>query len=146
MAISALTSSIASAFGIALSEVNLAVSISAAVFFPAFIVSTLLYNVTSLKNVLSVASGLMLIGAWIRVFSMLNNNFWWIVVGQSIIAAAGPMVTSSISIIANLWFADNERSTATSIMSLSNPIGSFSSLFIQGIYSAVTIKKIKNLD
>lgn len=72
----------------------------------------------------------MISGAWLRNLAQVNDNFWWVVFGQAVVASSGPMVTSSISIIANNWFSDQERATATSIMSLSNPFGSFSSFVI----------------
>lgn len=66
IAVSALTSNLAVAFGVPLSEVDFAVSISAAMYFPAFIVSTLLYNRFESKTVLSIACGVMFVGAWTR--------------------------------------------------------------------------------
>jgi predicted MFS family arabinose efflux permease len=131
VAISALTAHIALAFDVPLYEVNLAVSCSAAIFLPAFILSIQLYNkLHNVKTVLSISAVLMLIGAWVRMLSKISGQFWWIVIGQSIIAIAGPFLISAISIISNLWFADNERATATSLMSLSNPLGSFCSFLI----------------
>jgi len=128
--ISALTKQISDAFETPQYEVNLAVSCSAAVFLPAFIVSTLLFNRFESRTVLSIAATIMICGAWIRSVAQINDNFWWVVVGQAVIASSGPMVTSSISIIANNWFSDKERALATSIMSLSNPFGSFMSFVI----------------
>jgi MFS family permease len=66
---------------------------------------------------------------------MLNNQFWWIVIGQVIIQCGSPMTTGAISIIANLWFGDKERGRATSFMALSSPFGSFCSFLMQAFYS-----------
>lgn len=104
--ISALTSEIATAYDVPLSEVDLAVSISAALFLPAFIVSTLLYNRYESKTVLSISAVVMFIGAWVRLITKMSDNFWWVVIGQGIIACVGPFVNSAISIIVNNWFAD----------------------------------------
>ena len=145
VAISAVTTQIHNAFGISLFEVNLAVSCSAAVFLPAFIVSTMLFNRYESRTVLSISAVIMFVGAWVRLVALPTGNFWWVVFGQAVIASAGPMVTSSISIIANNWFSDRERATATSIMSLSNPFGSFSSFVIQGIFSAILTQKTDGL-
>ena len=49
-----------------------------------------------------------------------------------------------MSIIANYWFADNERARATSLMMISNPLGLFMSFFIQFIYSEIMQHKVKN--
>ena len=100
VAISALTAHIALAFDVPLYEVNLAVSCSAAIFLPAFILSIQLYNkLHNVKTVLSISAVLMLIGAWVRMLSKISGQFWWIVIGQSIIAIAGPFLISAISII-----------------------------------------------
>lgn len=143
IAVSALTTQLSDAFGVPLTEVDLAVSISAAAYFPAFIVSTLLYNRLECRTVLIIASLTMIIGGWTRSLAAISNNFWWIVIGQGIIACSGPMVTCAISIIANNWFGDGERALATAIMSLSNPLGSFLSFVIQGIFSAVVTSNTK---
>lgn len=45
------------------------------------------------------------------------------------------MTTGAISIIANMWFGDNERGRATSIMALSSPFGMFCSFLMSGFYS-----------
>lgn len=88
-----------------------------------------------MRSVLIVAVVLLFVGAWIRLVAMVNNQFWWIVVGQIIISFGAPMTTGAISIIANLWFGDNERGRATSIMALSSPFGMFCSFLIQAFYS-----------
>lgn len=64
-----------------------------------------------------------------------NDQFWWIVIGQTICGLSSPLSTGAISIIANLWFGDQERGKATSIMTASNPLGIFISFGIQAIYS-----------
>ena len=64
--ISALTKQISDAFETPQYEVNLAVSCSAAVFLPAFIVSTLLFNRFESRTVLSIAAAIMICGAWVR--------------------------------------------------------------------------------
>lgn len=123
------------AFNCSIFEVNFASSCGTAVFLPAFIFTVWLYNSCSLKTVLIIASLLLFFGAWMRMLAMLNNNFFWIVIGQCIIQANGPMTTGAISIIANFWFGDKERGRATSIMALSTPFGMLVSFFIQAFYS-----------
>ena len=105
--ISSLTEDVKFAFDISITEVNLAISCSAAIFLPAFVVSTLMYNRYECRTMIFIAGVIMFVGAWTRLIAGVNNNFWWVVVGQVIIASSGPMVTSSISIIANNWFADD---------------------------------------
>jgi nitrate/nitrite transporter NarK len=97
------------------------------------------------RTVMAIGAGLMIVGAWTRSLAMLDNNYWWVVIGQLIIACAGPTISSPISIIANNWFGDHERAKATSLMSLSNPLGSLVSFIIQAVYIAITEEKTKNL-
>ena len=104
--ISSLTEDVKFAFDISMTEVNLAISCSAAIFLPAFVVSTLLYNRYECRTMVVAAGFVMFVGGWTRMIAAVNNNFWWVIVGQLIIASSGPMVTSSISIIANNWFPD----------------------------------------
>ena len=66
-----------------------------------------------------------------RMISAVTGNFWWIVAGQTIIGVSSPITTGGVSIIANYWFADNERAKATSLMMVSNPIGIFISFGVQ---------------
>lgn len=74
VAISALTANIAEAFEVPLYEVNLAVSCSAAIFLPAFILSIQLYNrIHNIKTVLTISAVLMLIGAWVRMLSKISG-------------------------------------------------------------------------
>jgi predicted MFS family arabinose efflux permease len=66
---------------------------------------------------------MILIGAWTRMLTAITGNFWYIIIGQTIIGVSSPITTGGVSIIANYWFADNERARATSLMMVSNPIG-----------------------
>jgi predicted MFS family arabinose efflux permease len=139
------TSSIANAFNQQYWVINLSVSISAAVYVPTFIGSTYLFNMLECRTVMAIGAGLMLVGAWTRSLAMLDDNYWWVVIGQLIIACAGPTLQSPISTIANNWFGDHERAKATSLMSLSSPLGSLLGFIIQAIYIAITEEKTKNL-
>jgi predicted MFS family arabinose efflux permease len=94
-------------------------------FLPAFIVATQMYNSWSLRTVLLICSFVILIGAWMRVMLAFTGNFWWLIAGQTVIGISNPITTGGVSIIANFWFADNERGIATSLMMVSNPLGFF---------------------
>lgn len=102
---------------------------------PSFIAATQLYNVLTLRKVLLICSIMVLIGAWIRLLTKPFDNMWWLIAGQTIIGISSPLTTGGVSIIANYWFADNERARATSLMMASNPFGIFVSFLIQSIYS-----------
>lgn len=143
--LAAVDASVAEAFGTSLAVTDLAVSISSLVFMPMFIVSTLLFYKYECRTVLQMACVVMFIGAWIRVFAAINDAFWWVILGQGILACAGPALTSAISVIASTWFAESEAGIATSLMSLANPLGALVSLTIQGIWSHKVTEKISGM-
>ena len=111
-------------------------STSAMLFLPAFIVATQMYNSWSLRTVLLICSFVILIGAWMRVMLAFTGNFWWLIAGQTVIGISNPITTGGVSIIANYWFADNERARATSLMMVSNPIGILLSFGTQAYISS----------
>lgn len=131
------------AYNIGTFESNMANSTSALLFLPAFIVATQMYNNMSLRKVLLICSFMILIGAWMRMISAVTGNFWWIIAGQTIIGVSSPITTGGVSIIANYWFADNERARATSIMMVSNPIGIFISFGVQAYIGHKTSVQVK---
>ena len=56
--------------------INLCNSSSAALFLPSFIFATKLYNVMSMRKCLLICSLMIFFGAWIRVLSWSDTNFW----------------------------------------------------------------------
>ncbi len=84
----------------------------------------------TLRRVLLICSIMIVIGAWMRLLSAPFNDMWWLVAGQALIGVSSPITTCGVSVIANYWFADNERGRATSLMMISNPLGIFTSLLI----------------
>lgn len=121
-------------------EATLATSIGLAVFMPAYLLSAYLYNNTSLWFVQFLAALVTLVGGWIRLVAIFdNNNFWWVVIGQGIVAVGSPLCVGGISIIANQWFGDEERAKATALMTISNPIGLFTGFaFAMGFSTYIT--------
>ena len=79
--ISAFQTKLTSAFSCSLFEINFASSCGSAIFVPAFFFTVWLYNTVSMRSVLIIAVVLLFVGAWIRLVAMVNNQFWWIVVG-----------------------------------------------------------------
>ena len=110
--------------------VTLANTSSALLFLPMFVIATQMFNTMSSRKALLICTIMIFIGAWLRPLAWINSHFFWIVIGQTIIGLSSPITTGAVSIIANNWFPDSERALATSIMSLSNPIGSFTSFVI----------------
>ena len=76
-------------------------------------------------------------GCWVRSLAFhAGHQFWPILAGTAIYVLALPMCTNAISLIANLWFSDDQRATATSLISLSMPLGTMLSLLITGLIAA----------
>lgn len=78
------------------------------------------------KTSILVASGLVLVGNWIRyvgTVSGVHGNFGVVVFGQVIIGFAQPFVLAAPTRYSNLWFSDAGRVSATAIASLANPFG-----------------------
>jgi hypothetical protein len=80
--------------------------------------------------VLYLACALQLVGAWLRMGFVWSGHFNFVLLGQALIFASGPITHNVISTFANVWFADNERATATALMILANPAGVISSFVI----------------
>ena len=142
--VSAFITQIGTAYGASTFATDLSNSSSALLFMPSFIVATQLYNTMTLRKVLLICSILIFIGSWMRLLSKPLDSIWWLIAGQTIIGISSPLTTGGVSIIANYWFADNERGKATSFMMMSNPFGIFVSFFIQVLYSLSINDKIEN--
>lgn len=54
---------------------------------------------------------------------MINDSFWWVVLGQTIMAIGQPLTLVAPAKVAALWFGDNQRALATTIGSLAGPVG-----------------------
>ena len=83
------------------------------------------YNYISLKFGLRIPTYIavvcLVIGAWLRL--LVNDSFWWVIIGQSIMAVGHPLTLVAPAKIAALWFGDNQRALATMIGSLAGPVG-----------------------
>ena len=81
--------------------------------------------------VLRVASIVMFIGAILRMYGFVNKTFWPILTGTVIASCACPFFINVQSVIANKWFSDHERATATAVQSSILPFGSAVTLGLQ---------------
>ena len=57
-------------------------------------------------------------------------------VGTFIYFTASPLILNALSVISNLWFADDERAQATAIAGLMAPLGSLFGLGLTGFIAA----------
>jgi len=94
-----------------------------------------LYNALEQKKVLYIACALQLVGAWVRIGFVFWGQFWFVILGQLIIFASAPLSHNIIGMVANTWFPEKERATASAIMILANPFSIVVAFGIQGYYS-----------
>ena len=71
-----------------------------------------------------IASGLLLVGNWIRYAGTKGGaRFGVVMAGQVLIGFAQPFVLAAPTRYSDLWFTNRGRIAATAIMSLANPLG-----------------------
>ncbi|KAK4879357.1 hypothetical protein RN001_007503 [Aquatica leii] len=68
-----------------------------------------------LRNAVLTSTMLACLGAWVKIFSIPQNMFWVVLLGQTIIATSAMFVVSTSAAIAATWFGSKEKSTACSI-------------------------------
>jgi len=113
-------------------DVNFLVLIYAIGYVPGTPLASWIYLRWNLRAGVVVGAFLTALGNWIRMFSMdsfgpdaqaSNNGYIYLVIGQSFAALGQPFFTNAAAKIAGEWFPPKERSKATSIGALFNPIG-----------------------
>jgi MFS family permease len=75
------------------------------------------------KTSILIASGLVLVGNWVRYGGTNSGNFGVVMFGQILIGFAQPFVLAAPTRYSNLWFSDTGRVSATAVASLANPFG-----------------------
>lgn len=88
-----------------------------------FVVWTL--NKGGPKQSILTASGLILVGNWVRYAGSRCSppRFGVVVFGQILIGLSQPFVLAAPTRYSNLWFSDTGRVSATAVASLANPFG-----------------------
>jgi hypothetical protein len=88
-----------------------------------------------IHHVLICAAVLQVVGGWIRALSLIGDEgtYWVLFLGTFIFFVANPFIVNSISIIANMWFADDERARCIAISGLCSPFGSLLGLGLTGV-------------
>lgn len=88
-----------------------------------------------LEKPFKIASLGSVIGAWLRWYLMYQtDDFSLILVGTGVVAVFQPFIYVGVSKVATRWFSDKERATATTIMSLADPIGCIIGMVLGPIY------------
>jgi MFS family permease len=76
-----------------------------------------------LKATMHLGAITMMVGTWMRLLVWPIESFWVVSFGTAVAAFGQVCFLNSTSRIATLWFGDNQRALATSIGSLSTPLG-----------------------
>lgn len=89
------------------------------------------------KASILVASGLTLVGNWVRYAGTRAGHGYFGVVmfGQILIGLAQPFVLAAPTRYSQLWFSDQGRITATAVASLANPLGGALGQLISPLWS-----------
>jgi len=103
-------------------------------FVPMTFLTTYLFKILRRHTVLRIACVTMIVGAWMRLLTAINDQFAYVILGQIVVMSTAPIYLNCISLLANVWFPDNERASAGALMTLSSPLGSMISFVIQGYY------------
>lgn len=102
-----------------------------------------LFKVVKPSTAFRIACVNLLIGSWIRAFSLSSGSFTMILVGYTIISLSYPILLAAVTLVCNTWLGDHERTFWTQICGLSIPIGTVVSFIMTGfVYvDETTMKK-----
>lgn len=111
-------------------SVNMLANIFLVLYGPGTLLSVYCMKHMKLKSTLVLAGSLTLLGALIRYIAALNNDslghgnvYILMMIGQALAAITQPMYLNSPPALSSIWFAVNERDTATTIGAMCSPIG-----------------------
>lgn len=129
---------IVTAYGIKAWPVFIVVVLPGLVYAPTNLPAFWFFARYKVHQLLICAALMQVLGGWIRTLSFVDEEnysgtYWMLVFGQFIFFVANPFILNSISIIANMWFAEEERARAMAIAGLMAPLGSLLGLGLAGI-------------
>mmetsp|Transcript_4223 Transcript_4223/g.5254 ORF Transcript_4223/g.5254 Transcript_4223/m.5254 type:complete len:177 (+) Transcript_4223:366-896(+) len=101
---------------------------------PMTFVAVWAFSKFSTNFVLRMATTLQFAGAMFRMISIPTGYFWPILFGTMLQACAAPFIINCQMVICNKWFSDKERALATSLLTLSMPLGSALAFGLTGYY------------
>lgn len=113
----------------------MSITLAPLVYIPFSFIASYMFNNMRRDKVLKIAALMQIAGALTRMGSSLTQTFSPIFVGALILASTAPFGFNSISMLAEVWFSDNQRATATSMMGSADIIGALLTFGIQGVVS-----------
>lgn len=115
---------LADEFGIAAVWITMCSNIFNFTYVPVTFISIWMYKTMSTATVIRIGCVFLLLGAWIRsIFHYLDDSFWPILLGQTLISCAFPILSSAITLVANKWCSDSEREMVIALCCISIPTG-----------------------
>ena len=124
------------AYGIKKWPVIILIVLPGLIFAPVNFAAAWFFANWKINKILICAALLQLVGGWFRALSFIREpqrgSFSIIILGTFIFFLASPFILNSISIIANMWFAEKERARAMAIAGLMAPLGSLLGLGLTG--------------
>ncbi|XP_074641189.1 solute carrier family 49 member A3-like isoform X1 [Tubulanus polymorphus] len=112
---------------------------------PFGVVASWLIDSVGLRASLLTGAVFNITGCVIRLISGMafvsNHAFLFAMIGQCLCAVAQPFILFAPTKMAATWFPDNQRATANTMASISNPVG----ILIANIVSPVIVTSVKNV-
>jgi len=91
-----------------------------------------LYNKINSATVLRIGISMALCGTWLRMMTLINNNFFWVLIGTVVTTIPGPIFNVALTLIINKWFPIKELAKSVSLLSITGTIGSVLSFMWSG--------------
>ena len=102
-------------------------------YFPMNFLAAAFYSKWKFHHCIMLGAFLQLVGGWVRVAGFFGSEmFSPLLLGTFIFFSANPMILNGISVVANMWFAEDERASATALAGLMAPLGSLFGLGLAG--------------
>ncbi|KAK5646133.1 hypothetical protein RI129_004597 [Pyrocoelia pectoralis] len=102
-------------YSVSYDTVNWTSMISMIFYLPLAIPGSYFLEKYGLRSGILIGAGFGCLGSWIKVFSIQQDKFWVILIGQGISAISGIFIIQLPPMLAAVWFGSEEVSTACSI-------------------------------
>lgn len=100
---------LARAFNVPVLDVTMTSIIFSISYIPMTFVAIWMFKVMRPSTAFRIACVNVLIGAWIRSFSLTTSRFGMILIGYTIISLSYPILLAAVTLVCNTWLGDHER-------------------------------------
>lgn len=108
------------------------------IYVPGAFVASWVLDHLGLRIGILVGTGLLALGAIVRMLGSFPNMFYMVCIGQGICAWGQPFIQNSPAKVATHWFPDHQRALATTLGSVANPIGGALGLLVPPVIVGIT--------